>query len=147
MPIFSADPSEGITATGLWKSYGSTDAVSGIDLAIAPGETVALLGPNGAGKTTTIDMILGLEGVHVETMKGLQDLRSLSQAPALQQLLLIDMSRLELGDLNCLVGHPTLKEVTVGTGSRRRNEAGTALLGLPRVQFSKGRWRPLVCPD
>ena len=60
MTMFSADPSGGITATGLWRSYGSVQAVRGIDLAVAPGETVALLGPNGAGKTTTIDMILGL---------------------------------------------------------------------------------------
>jgi len=52
--------SAGIRATGLTKSYGSVQAVRGIDLVIAPGETVALLGPNGAGKTTTIDMILGL---------------------------------------------------------------------------------------
>jgi ABC-2 type transport system ATP-binding protein len=50
----------GIRATGLTKSYGSVQAVRGIDLVIAPGETVALLGPNGAGKTTTIDMMLGL---------------------------------------------------------------------------------------
>jgi ABC-2 type transport system ATP-binding protein len=35
-------------------------AVRSIDLAIAPGETVALLGPNRAGKSTTIDMVLGL---------------------------------------------------------------------------------------
>ena len=32
----------------------------GIDISVAPGETVALLGPNGAGKSTTIDMLLGL---------------------------------------------------------------------------------------
>ena len=42
------------------KYYGSVQAVRGVDLDIAPGETVALLGPNGAGKTTTIDMLLGL---------------------------------------------------------------------------------------
>ena len=60
MTIFNPGPSGGITATGLWRSYGSVQAVRGIDLAMAPGETVALLGPNGAGKTTTIDMILGL---------------------------------------------------------------------------------------
>ena len=49
-----------IALEGLAKSYGPVQAVRGIDLSIAPGETVALLGPNGAGKTTTIDMVLGL---------------------------------------------------------------------------------------
>jgi len=52
--------SVGVDARGLTKSYGPLPAVRGIDLSIAPGETVALLGPNGAGKSTTIDMILGL---------------------------------------------------------------------------------------
>ncbi len=45
---------------GLVKSYGPVRAVTGVDLQIRHGETVALLGPNGAGKTTTIDMMLGL---------------------------------------------------------------------------------------
>ena len=49
-----------IVLSDLSKSYGEVRAVKSIDLAIAPGETVALLGPNGAGKTTTIDMVLGL---------------------------------------------------------------------------------------
>jgi ABC-2 type transport system ATP-binding protein len=49
-----------IEVAGLRKSYGSVQAVRGIDIAIDAGETVALLGPNGAGKSTTIDMILGL---------------------------------------------------------------------------------------
>lgn len=44
----------GIRATGLTKSYGPVRAVRGLDVVIAPGETVALLGPNGAGKSTTI---------------------------------------------------------------------------------------------
>ena len=44
----------------LTKSYGDVTAVRGIDITIAPGESVALLGPNGAGKTTAIDMLLGL---------------------------------------------------------------------------------------
>jgi ABC-2 type transport system ATP-binding protein len=52
--------SVGVDARGLTKSYGPLPAVRGIELSIAPGETVALLGPNGAGKSTTIDMILGL---------------------------------------------------------------------------------------
>jgi ABC-2 type transport system ATP-binding protein len=54
----------GIDLQGLTKTFrtsnGPVRAVRGVDIAIAPGETVALLGPNGAGKSTTIDMLLGL---------------------------------------------------------------------------------------
>jgi len=58
--VTGADPDGGIVLSHLSKSYGAVCAVRSLDLAIAPGETVALLGPNGAGKTTTIDMMLGL---------------------------------------------------------------------------------------
>jgi ABC-2 type transport system ATP-binding protein len=55
---------EGIDLRSLAKSYRTGDtvvpAVRGIDVSIAPRETVAILGPNGAGKSTTIDMLLGL---------------------------------------------------------------------------------------
>jgi ABC-2 type transport system ATP-binding protein len=45
---------------GVRRSYGSVEAVAGIDLRVGGGETVALLGPNGAGKSTTLAMLLGL---------------------------------------------------------------------------------------
>ena len=48
-----------IEVRGLRKSYGSTEAVRGIDLTVAHGEVFALLGPNGAGKTTTIEILEG----------------------------------------------------------------------------------------
>ncbi|MCU1359565.1 MAG: transporter ATP-binding protein [Ilumatobacteraceae bacterium] len=50
----------GICFDAVSKSFGAVQAVRSLDLAIAPGETVALLGPNGAGKSTTLDMLLGL---------------------------------------------------------------------------------------
>jgi ABC-2 type transport system ATP-binding protein len=60
----TSPPSTGIRLEGLVKSFkspqGPVHAVRGVDIDIAPGETVALLGPNGAGKSTTIDMLLGL---------------------------------------------------------------------------------------
>ena len=49
-----------LSARALRKSYGDLEVVSGIDLAVAPGECFGLLGPNGAGKTTTLKLCLGL---------------------------------------------------------------------------------------
>jgi len=49
-----------IEARGLSKTYGSTQALRGIDLNIEAGRIVGLIGPNGSGKTTAIKSILGL---------------------------------------------------------------------------------------
>src|SRR6201997_5747568 len=48
-----------VRVRGLVKSYGSVQAVRGIDLEISHGEIFALLGPNGAGKTTTVEILEG----------------------------------------------------------------------------------------
>ena len=42
------------------RRFGRFTAVSGVDLAVRPGEIVGLLGANGAGKTTLIRLLLGL---------------------------------------------------------------------------------------
>jgi len=44
----------------LHKSFGTFEALKGIDLTIAQGEFFALLGPNGAGKSTLINLLAGL---------------------------------------------------------------------------------------
>ena len=45
------------------KFYGSTCAVSAMNLTVEKGEFVSLLGPSGCGKTTTLQMVAGFEAV------------------------------------------------------------------------------------
>jgi ABC-2 type transport system ATP-binding protein len=49
-----------VEVVGLVKRYGEVEAVRGIDLTVARGETFGFLGPNGAGKTTTIKILCTL---------------------------------------------------------------------------------------
>jgi ABC-2 type transport system ATP-binding protein len=49
-----------IEASDLVKSFGSTRAVDGVDLAVRTGSVYGMLGPNGAGKTTTIRILATL---------------------------------------------------------------------------------------
>jgi ABC-2 type transport system ATP-binding protein len=53
-------PEPVVQIRSLVKSYGSIQALRGIDLGIQRGEVFGYLGPNGAGKTTTLRILLGL---------------------------------------------------------------------------------------
>jgi len=44
---------------GLRKSFGKTEIIRGVDLAIDRGERHAIIGPNGAGKSTLFNLITG----------------------------------------------------------------------------------------
>lgn len=43
----------------IYKSFGKTQIIRGIDLAVEAGERVAIIGPNGAGKSTLFNLISG----------------------------------------------------------------------------------------
>src|SRR6267142_1143743 len=49
-----------IEVEGIRKSFGTTDALAGVDLTAEAGRVLALLGPNGAGKTTLVRILTTL---------------------------------------------------------------------------------------
>jgi spermidine/putrescine ABC transporter ATP-binding subunit len=48
-----------VALTNLVKRYGTTRALDGVSLRVAPGEFFTLLGPSGCGKTTTLRSVAG----------------------------------------------------------------------------------------
>ena len=55
----SAIAQSAIELKGVRKSFGKTEIIRGVDLAIAQGERHAVIGPNGAGKSTLFNLISG----------------------------------------------------------------------------------------
>ncbi|MFL6062612.1 MAG: ABC transporter ATP-binding protein [Marmoricola sp.] len=51
----------GLEITDLTVRFGTTAAVDGVDLALAPGSVTAVLGPSGSGKSTLLRAVAGLE--------------------------------------------------------------------------------------
>ena len=157
-PSGSPRPSSGpreaaVQLTGLHKSFGSVQAVRGIDLTIAPGEVVAFLGPNGAGKSTTIDMVLGLGrpdrgSVSVFGTDPVSAVRAGRVGAMLQSgALLPDVTVKELvGTFAALHHHP----LPVAEALRRAeitDIAGTATTKLSGGQAQRVRYALALVPD
>jgi len=70
-----------LLAEGIEFSYGSVQALFGVDLEVIDGEITAIVGANGAGKTTFLRTIAGLAAPSSGTIRlGGRDLRSFSAA-------------------------------------------------------------------
>jgi len=54
----TGDPA--VLVEGIAKSFGSVEALRGIDFTVAPGTVLGMLGPNGAGKTTAVRILTTL---------------------------------------------------------------------------------------
>ncbi len=51
----------GVRLENVYKRFGSTEVLKGINLQLEPGEFVVLVGPSGCGKSTLLNLVAGLE--------------------------------------------------------------------------------------
>jgi ABC-2 type transport system ATP-binding protein len=149
-----------ISVRGLRKSYGTLEAVRGIDFEVRRGEVFGLLGPNGAGKTTTVEILEGyrrrdqgeVEVLGIDPAGAGGDWRErigvVLQSSAMYETLTVDeMLRLFAGyyqeprpvdEVVSLVGLYEKRDERVrrlSGGQRRRLDLGLALVGDPELIF------------
>ena len=159
------EPQAAVTVRSLVKRYKSVEAVRGIDLDVAQGETFGFLGPNGAGKSTTIKILCTLVDATAgsATVAGFNVARERDQVrrhiglvfqePTLDTYLTADQNLRFHGELYgvdrataatrrrevlTMVGLWERRDDLVQTfsgGMRRRLEIARGLLHSPRVLF------------
>jgi ABC-2 type transport system ATP-binding protein len=149
-----------ISVSSLQKSYGSHEALRGIDFEIGAGEVFGLLGPNGAGKTTTVEILEGYRARDAGTVEVLGEdpqradlewrerigivLQSSSLYPNLSVAESLGLFAgyyrrpLEVDRVIGLVGLEEKRDARVRTlsgGQQRRLDLGLGLIGDPEVLF------------
>ncbi len=154
-----------VRVAGVFKYFGATTALAGVDLVVPEGSVFGLLGPNGAGKTTLVRILATLlepdagrvellgHDVVAESSTVREMLALTGQFAAVDELLtgrenlemfgrLIQLSRAEarrraseLLDRFDLTDAADRTARTYSGGMRRRLDLASSLLAKPRVLF------------
>jgi len=149
-----------IEVRGLRKSYGTLEAVRGVDFEIQEGEVFGLLGPNGAGKTTIVEILEGYRKRDAGDVSVLghdperpgREFRErigvvLQQSELWKNVTVREMHAMFAGyyehsrdvdEVIALVGLESKRDARVKTlsgGQKRRLDLGIALVGDPDLVF------------
>ncbi|MDY7226759.1 ABC transporter ATP-binding protein [Hyalangium rubrum] len=89
-----------VELSGVRRSFGATQALRGVSLAVRRGEVYGLVGPDGAGKTTAIRMLAGLLRPDEGHARVLGEDPSHPSSPVREQLGLVPQRNSLYGDLS-----------------------------------------------
>ena len=156
----SMTPAPAVRVEGLTKSYGGKHVLTGLDLTVPTGSTLALLGPNGAGKTTTVEILQGLRRRDAGTVSVLGADPAASSPAWRARLGVVSQSSTDLGELSVkeavthvshfyarpadvaetiarvgLTDDARTRTSRLSGGRRRRLDVALAIVGRPELLF------------
>lgn len=148
-----------IEGTDLTRSFSGFFALSGVNIAVPPGEIRGLIGPNGAGKSTLIDVLSGraqrwsgevkmfgnsIGGMSVQQRRHIGLARSFQRTNIFPDLTVIDQLEIaaraaETPNIDEIMSELTLtalahkRAADTSYGDQRRLDLALALIGRPKI--------------
>ena len=119
-----------LTLENITISFGGVTAVSGVDLAVNPGEIRAIIGPNGAGKSSLINIISGI--YRPDSGRVWLNGRSYAQVPA-QKAARLGIAR-TFQNLALFKGLTVLENIMTGLAFARRSTFIGQAIGIGRAR-------------
>lgn len=93
------------------------------------------------GRLPCLSRLTKLRGMELTHMKALRDLSPIVQSKSIEDLYIWNARHHRPEDFRCLVGHASLRFVSLALGSDRKNKAVHDMLGLPARPPGSGlRW-------
>ncbi len=115
----------------LWKINGLDD-ISFISECYAL-QHVFLLALSKVNSLPDMSNLKNLRRIHLHTMKNITDLSPICHAPALEDLIIENVSHMDVSDFEILKNNTTLRAGGFGLNSIKKNESVQKLLGLSHV--------------